>query len=65
MHKYKVFNSLIPIQAPSDRPLSEYSVLQPVVESDAKYALMDNSNVRKSSLISVYCVHIYMLIIIL
>ena len=35
------FNDFIP-QVPNNRPLSEYSVLQPVVNQDTEYMVMDN-----------------------
>ena len=35
---------LIP-QVPSNRPLSEYSVLQPVVNQDTEYMVMDNPDI--------------------
>ena len=54
-----MFDDLMPIQVPNNRPLSEYSVLQPLVDdSDAEYTLMDNSSVRNRNM-RVYNTHVY------
>lgn len=43
-------------QLPNDRPLSEYSVLNPVIKSDEEYMSMDQTDDHNVSTLCVYTV---------